>query len=93
MKLTPFAACITALLFLSGCARMQVSYEIDPAYEFGRIQTYQWIEPPRELLEQDDTYLITDLQRALNNELGARGWKQVLEADDATVKIAYYIRI
>lgn len=93
MKLTPFPACITALLLLSGCARMQVSYEIEPGYDFGQIRTYQWIEPARNILEQDDTYLNTDMQRALNNELAARGWKQVLEASDATAQIAYYIKI
>jgi hypothetical protein len=93
MKFTPVAACLAALLFLPGCARMQVSYEIDSSYDFGRIQTYQWIEPPRDILDRDDTFLITDLQRALNNQLAARGWKQVLQTADATVQIAYYINI
>jgi hypothetical protein len=93
MKLTPVHACLAALLFLPGCARMKVSYDIEPTYDFSRIRTYQWIEPPENVLERDDTYLNTDMQRALNNELAARGWKQVLKAADATVQIAYYIYI
>lgn len=93
MKFTPIPVCIAALLLMSGCARMKVSSEIDPTYDFSRIKTYQWIEPSRKILEQDDTYLNKDMQRALNNELAARGWKQVLEAGDATVQINYYIKI
>ena len=93
MKFTPVPACIAALLLLSGCARMEVSCEIEPSYDFGRIRTYQWIEPSRDILEQDDTYLNTELHRALNNELSARGWNQVLEAGGATVQISQHIKI
>jgi hypothetical protein len=93
MKLTPVPACIAVLLLMSGCARMKVSYEIEPAYDFGKIRTYQWIEPSREILEQDDTYLSKALQQALNNELSVRGWEQVLEAGGATVQVTYYIKI
>lgn len=93
MKFTAAPACIVALLLLSGCARMKVSCEIEPAYDFGRIRTYQWIEPSRDILERDDTYLNQDLQRALNNELSARGWEQVLEAGGATIQVTYHIQI
>ena len=93
MKLPPVPACLIALLLISGCARMKVSCEIEPAYDFGKIQTYQWMEPSPEILEQEETYLNKNLQRALNNELSARGWVQVLEAAGATVQITYYIQI
>ncbi len=93
MKFTPALVCIAALLLMSGCARMKVSCEIEPAYDFGGIRTYQWIEPTPDILEQEDTYLNQDLQRALNNELSARGWVQVLEAGSATIQITYHIKI
>ena len=93
MKLTPVPACIAALLLMSGCARMKVSYEIEPAYDFGKIRTYQWIEPSRDILEQEGAYLNQNLQQALNNELSARGWRQVLEAGGATVQVTYYVKI
>jgi len=93
MKLSPVLACSAALLFLSGCARMKVSSEIESDYDFSRILTYQWIEPSRDILEQEGAYLNQNLQQALNNELAARGWEQVLEADGATVQVTYYVTI
>lgn len=93
MKSTPVFACIAALLLMSGCARMKVSCEVDPTYDFGRIRTYQWVDPSTEIIEQQDTYLSKDLQQALNSELSAREWKQVLEPGAATVQVTYYVKI
>ena len=93
MKLIPVPACIAVLLLLSGCARMKVSCEMEPDYDFGRIRTYQWIEPSKELVEQEDTYLSNELQQALNNELSSRGWNEVLEAGSATIQVTYYVTI
>ena len=62
MKFTPVPACFAVFLIMSGCARMKVSCEVDPAYDFGQIRTYQWIEPSIDLLEQDDTYLNKNMQ-------------------------------
>lgn len=93
MKFTAGSACVAALLIISGCARTQVSCEIESAYDFGGIRTYQWIEASRDILEQENIYLNRDLQQALNNELSARGWRQVPEAGGATVQITYYMQI
>lgn len=93
MKITAVSACIAALLLMSGCARMQVSSETESDYDFSRIRTYQWIEPSRDILEQEGTYLNQNLQQALNNELAARGWRQVLETGGATVQVTYYVKI
>ena len=67
MTATPVSACIAALLLVSGCARMKVSSEIESDYDFSRILTYQWIEPSRDILEQEVAYLNQNLQQALNN--------------------------
>ena len=93
MKVTPVSACIAALLLLSGCARMKVSSEIEPDYDFSQVLTYAWVEPSPEILKQEGTYLNRNLQQALNNELSARGWKQVVEAGEATVQVTYYVKI
>ena len=93
MKLSPVLACSIALLFLSGCTRMKVSHETETAYNFGQIQTYQWIDPSRDILEQEGAYLNQNLQQALNNELSDRGWRQVLDAGGATVQVTYYVKI
>lgn len=93
MKFTPVSAYIAALLLLSGCARMKVSSETEPGYDFSQVRTYAWVEPAPEILEQPETHLNKRLQQALNNELAARGWKQVLEAGGATVQVTYYVTI
>ena len=93
MKVTPVSACIAALLLMSGFARMKVSSEIESDYDFSRILTYQWIEPSRDILEQEVAYLNQNLQQALNNELSARGWEEVLDAGGATVQVTYYVKI
>jgi hypothetical protein len=93
MKSVSVPTCLAAVLLLTGCARMKVSCESEPTYNFAQIQTYQWIDPPQDILEQDDTYLNKDLQQALNNELAVRGWDQVLEAGGATIQVTYYVKI
>lgn len=93
MKFSSVPMYIAAVLLLAGCARMKVSFESEPTYSFDQIQTYQWVEPSREIFEQHDTYLNKDLQKALNNELAARGWNQVLEADGATILVTYHVKI
>ncbi len=93
MKFISLPAIVAVAIYLSGCARMKVSCDFEPAYDFGRIQTYQWVEPSMEIVEQADTYLNRNLQQALNNELASRGWEQVLDTGNATIHVTYYVKI
>jgi hypothetical protein len=81
------------LFSLAGCTGLKVSSEADPSYAFSRIKTYQWIDAPAEVLEQEDNYLNVELQKCLNNELAARGWKQVLDAEEASIQVAYFVKL
>lgn len=92
MKFTLIPIYLLTIALLGGCARMKVSSKTDPAYDFNRITTYQWIDTPNDILEQDDTYLNINMQKALNNELATRGWKQVLDAAEASVQVTYYFK-
>lgn len=93
MKFISIPVAVAIAVSLAGCARMKVSCESEPTYDFGQIRTYQWIIPPEEIVEQADTYLNQNLQQALNNELASRGWEQVLDAGGATVQVMYYVKI
>ena len=93
MKFTPLSAYLAALLLFSGCARMKVSSEVETDYDFNAIQTYQWVEPSQDILKQEGAYLNKNLQQALNNELSAKGWRQVLEASEAAIQVTYYVKI
>ncbi len=93
MKITSLLTFLAGIALLTSCAHLNVSMETDPAYDFSSITTYQWVDPPEELLEENTTHLDIRLQQALNNELATQGWQQVLEATNATVQVAYYLEI
>jgi hypothetical protein len=93
MKFTTALLVLTGLAALTGCTGMKVSSDHNASYDFGQITTYQWIDAPEEIREQDDTYLNIDVQKGLNNQLAVRGWKQVLETSEASVQVVYYIKL
>ena len=93
MKITSLLTFPAGIALLTGCAHLDVSMEADPAYDFSSITTYEWVDAPEEILEENSTHLDVRLQQALNNELAAQGWQQVLEATNATVQVAYYLDI
>ena len=93
MKSTIYLLFIAAWATLSGCTGMNVSSEHDSSYKFSQISTYQWIDAPAEILDKDDTYLNIDIQKALNKELSARGWNQVLDHTNATIQEVYFIKL
>ena len=85
---------IFALLILSvlaGCNSMKVTTEQTDTYHFESIKTYQWVEGPEEVLDDADTYI--NIQKALNTQLVKRGFKQVLDAADADIQVAYYLKL
>ncbi len=83
---------LTALLF-SGCAKLKVQSDTLSNYDFSNVKTYEWVQAPDEVINEDDTYLSEKVQRALNNELAGRGWKQVLETAQADIQIIYYVKL
>lgn len=84
---------LLAASMLFGCNHMKIHSERDPAYLFSGIRTYQWTAPPEEFMEAEGTFQDIEVQKALNNELAALGWKQVLDAADAGVQVAYFIQL
>jgi len=77
---------------LSGCNSMKTTSEHDREFDFGRIQTYQWIDGPKEVLNEADTYINEDVRKALNTVLANRGLRQT-DAADADVQVAYYMKL
>ena len=82
-----------SLALIVGCAQTKITSESGTPYDFTSIRTYQWTDAPAAIREQDDTYFNHEMQKALNNELAARGWKQVLDAASATVQVTYYLKL
>jgi hypothetical protein len=92
MKLK-FLPILFALFLIAGCSSMRVSVEQTDDYSFESIKTYQWVNGPDEILGDADTYININIQKALNTQLINRGLKQVQHQDEATIQVAYYVKL
>jgi len=90
--IAPLLAMVCALI-LPGCSSMKVTAEKAAQFNPSAIRTYEWIQAPEDILNEDDTLLDASLQQALNNELTARGWKQTLDSSEADIQVVYYIKL
>ena len=93
MKFNTVLALAFATGILSGCSSMKATSEHDREFDFGKIQTYQWIDGPEEILDTADTYINGDIQKALDTELANRGLRQTSDENVADVQVAYYIKL
>lgn len=93
MKFNAVLALALATGILSGCSSMKATSEHDREFDFGKIQTYQWIDGPEEILDEADTYINEDIQKALNDELANRGLRQTPDGTAADVQVAYYVKL
>ncbi len=81
---------LAALAVLSGCGTTKTTSERDRDFDFSRVQTYQWIDGPAEILDEADTYINEDIRQALDTELARRGLRPAMEAD---MQVAYYVKL
>ena len=93
MNIKSIFAALALIAFMTGCNSMKVTSEQDRSFDFGTIQTYQWIDGPAEILDDADTYINEDIQKALNTELANRGLRQTQNASAANVQVAYYVKL
>ncbi len=78
---------------MTGCNSMKVTSEPDLSYDFSPIKTYQWIDGPTEILDEADTYINDDIQKALNKELGEKGFQAVTDTARANIQVTYYVKL
>jgi len=93
MKFSGYAVLALSALLLSSCSKLKVKSETLSDYDFSNVKTYEWVQAPDEIINEDDTYISENVQIALNNELSGRGWKQVLETEQADIQIVYYVKL
>lgn len=93
MKYSSIALLALSAFLFTGCSKMKVRSQKTADYNFGNVQTYEWVQAPKNILDAEDTYLNENVQIALNNQLVGRGWTQVLESDKADIQIVYYIKL
>lgn len=89
------APLLAALAFaaLTGCSTMKIHSQRHSDFDFSTVETYEWVKAPAKILDGNNVTLNENLHKLLNNELAARGWKQVLDPDRADIQIVYYIKL
>jgi len=92
MKIKNTLLLCVATAILSGCASMKVTSESTDGYDFSAVKTFQWIDGPADLLQEEGAYTNEKMQQALNSELSATGWREVAKVEDANVQVAYCIK-
>jgi hypothetical protein len=76
---------VIGMLFLSGCASYQATYDYDPEYHFSKLKTYGWIDDPTvtaqaELVEKH-------LRKAVNNKLTGMGYTYSQQNSDFLIAL------
>lgn len=93
MKIKTLSTLTLLIAFLAGCHSMKVNTDTNKSYPFQQIKTYQWIPAPTEILDDEDIYINTDIQKSLNTQLVQRGLKQTLDPAISDIQITYYIKL
>ncbi len=76
---------LPALLFLPGCTSVSVSYDYDAHTDFSPLRTYGWkADLP---LERSNQLIAKRVKRAVERELGARGFRGPEESPDFLISI------
>jgi hypothetical protein len=86
-------ALLAMALLAAGCKSMKTTSERDPAFNFGAVKTFQWVDAPEEILNKADTYINEDIRTALDRQLTDRGLLQVQEEGEADIQVVYYVKL
>ncbi len=84
---------LSLMLLSTACSTMKVSSEYDHHYDFSQIKSFQWIAGPADILNEKDTYINEDIQKALNIELEKLNMQHVSNTSKADMQIAYYVKL
>lgn len=90
MNIKTILALITASL-LAGCTSLKVTSDKAGDYDFSTVKTYQWVPGPEDILNEKDTYINGDVQRALGSGLQKAGLGEYAVAPD--IHVAYYVKL
>jgi len=81
---------LVAAFVLQSCSTLNVSTDYDPAYDFGSLKSYKWIERADNDPINTIPLIAKRFNTAIGNELKTRGY-QLSENDDADFLVTYTI--
>ncbi len=82
-------------LVLSGCASYQVESDFDPEVDFSQYGTFAWLPrtPDANSPIKSDSLLYNRIERAVNNNLAAKGMRLAESEADASLLVTEHIGI
>lgn len=75
-------AVLPALLLLAACSSLRVNQDYDPATDFASYRSWSWFPAAREAsgnVQLDSPLIDGRIRRAVERELGARGFRKVVD--------------
>ncbi len=93
MKIKPAFILLALTILSTACSTMKVTSEHDKNFDFSNIKTFQWIAGPADILNEKDTYINEDIQKALIAEFKKLGMQLTPEASKADIQTAYYVKL
>lgn len=73
-----------AVALVAGCSTVEVNYDYDKEADFSKYKSYAWMPPPPQGRPSSD--LVSErIERAVTNELGAKGFREDANAPDLLV--------
>lgn len=91
MNIKSISALIAMSLLAAGCASMKVTSDKADGYDFSSAKTYRWIPGPEDILNEKDTFINEDIQRALDDGLQKAGLENTETTAD--MHVAYYLKL
>jgi hypothetical protein len=76
---------IVVVLFCTGCASIDVSYNFDPKADFAGIKTFNWLPGPEK--KGPNELVIKQIEYAVNKQLQARGIVQSSNNPDVLISV------
>ena len=70
---------------LSGCSMTTVNYDYDTAFDFSNLTDYGWLDIPDDFPATE--IVVQRIKSAVNQKMGAKGFKQVSESPDFLISL------
>jgi hypothetical protein len=78
-------------LLLSGCSMTTVNYDYDTDFDFSNLRHYGWLDTPADFPATE--IVVQRIKNAVDQQMGAKGFKQVSESPDFLISLQGFIDI
>jgi len=83
VRMARLPVAIGMLLLIGGCSDITVEYDYDPAYDFSKLRTFDWLPIP--VKPEISQLSVRRIKSAVTEELQAKGFRQTSSKPDFTI--------